>query len=48
MRTQQKNLREENFYFSKYSTSIFQNNVATIEKLELYGKIRYTLSLRAS
>ena len=35
MRTQQKNVRDDNFYFSKYSTSISQNNVATTEKLKL-------------
>ena len=35
MQMQQKNIKEDSFYFPKYSVSISQTNVDAVRKLEL-------------
>ena len=44
MQMQQENIREDNFHSPNFTISVSQSNVETIVKLELIGKITYSIS----
>ena len=48
MKMQQKNLKEGNLYFPKWTNSISQTSVGTTGKLERTGKITYLIMLYLS